>query len=238
MLCQATVRRSKPEAFHSRGLGMIAPMSATSDDEPIAMLPVREEQRQMTRNRITAAARRAFEEHGYSKASIGDITKAANVNRATFYLHFMDKAAVFNEVYAQVREQETRQYWTRLGEALAEGTETAIRTALDDAFTWWEEHAALLPAIHEAMASDLDVAARWKENLDRLADELHSYLGRFPEKEREGRRLRVELMVMQLDQLCFRVIVQKVVDIDREVLLDVVCDLWLDALQLRPVSTS
>ncbi|QJY49972.1 TetR/AcrR family transcriptional regulator [Pseudonocardia broussonetiae] len=202
-------------------------------DEQPGLLTVREEQRLLTRRRIVAAARRVFEENGYGRASIGDVTKAAGVNRATFYLHFTNKAAVFNEVYAEVREKQTSRYWAMLDEGLAEGGAEALRAVLDKALTWWEEQAALLPAIHEAMASDLEVAARWKDQLDELAAELHEYLAQFPEEEREGRRLRVQLMVMQLDQLCFRAIVQEVFTIDRDVLLDVVCDLWMDALQLR-----
>ncbi|WP_158641428.1 TetR/AcrR family transcriptional regulator [Amycolatopsis eburnea] len=209
-------------------------MPPSSADEPAAvLLSVREEQRLMTRRRIVQAARRVFEDRGYGQASIGDITKAAKVNRATFYLHFANKAAVFNEVYAEVRQHQTGRYWAMLDEGLTAGTEAALRGVLDRALAWWEEQAALLPAIHEAMASDLEVAARWKDQLDELAGELRGYLGQFPEEERDARRLRVQLMVMQLDQLCFRTIVQKVFVIERDVLLDLVCDLWLDSLQLR-----
>jgi AcrR family transcriptional regulator len=201
-------------------------------DESSAPLSIREEQRLMTRRRIVAAARRVFEDHGYGQASIGDITKAARVNRATFYLHFANKAAVFTDVYAEMREQQTSRYWAMLDEGLVAGTPEALRAVLDGALSWWEENAALLPAVHEAMASDLEVAARWKDQLDLLAGELRGYLGQFPEGERAARRLRVQLMVMQLDQLCFRTIVQKVFVLDRADLLDLVCDLWLDALQL------
>ncbi|MGW6791584.1 TetR/AcrR family transcriptional regulator [Streptomyces chartreusis] len=205
--------------------------SSPADESTGALKSVREEQRLMTWRRIVKAARRVFEEHGYGQASIGDITKVARVNRATFYLHFANKAAVFNEVYAEVREQQSSHYWAMLDEGLTAGTKDALRSVLDRALAWWEEQAALLPAIHEAMASDLEVASRWKDQLDQLAGELHGYLGQFPEEERDARRLRVQLMVMQLDQLCFRAIVQKVFVIDRDVLLDVVCDLWVDSLQ-------
>jgi AcrR family transcriptional regulator len=199
------------------------------------MLSVREEQRLMTRRRIVTAARRVFEENGYGQASIGDITKAAKVNRATFYLHFANKAEVFTEVYAVVREEQSSRYWALLDKALAKGTADSIRGWLDQALGWWEEQAQLLPAIHEAMASDLDVAARWKDQLDQLAGELHVYLDQFPEAERDARRLRVQLLMIQLDQLCFRAIVQKVFVIDREALLDLVSDLWLESLQLGAV---
>ncbi|MCF6426977.1 TetR/AcrR family transcriptional regulator [Amycolatopsis tucumanensis] len=200
--------------------------------ESTELLSVREQQRLMTRQRIVAAARRVFEEHGYGQASIGDITKAAKVNRATFYLHFPNKAEVFTEVYRTVREQQSAQYWSLLGAALAEGTAASVREWLDRALVWWEEQAPLLPAIHEAMASDLEVAARWKDQLDQLAAELGEYLAKFPKGRRETQRLRVELLMVQLDQLCFRAIVQKVFVIGREELLDVVTGMWVDALGL------
>jgi AcrR family transcriptional regulator len=193
---------------------------------------VREEQRQMTRRRIIVAARQVFEQRGYGAASIGDITKAAKINRATFYLHFTNKAAVFNEVYDAVRHDQSARYWELLGHALATGTLPALREWLDKTLAWWEDQAALLPAIHEAMAIDPDVAALWKYELDMLADELHEYLDRFPEEQREQRRLRVQLLMVQLDQLCFRVIVQKVFPLDRSTLVDLVTGLWADCLGL------
>ncbi|MFD5247751.1 TetR/AcrR family transcriptional regulator [Amycolatopsis sp. NPDC058340] len=202
-------------------------------NESTELLSVREEQRRMTRQRIITAARQTFEERGYGQASIGDVAKAAKVNRATFYLHFTNKAEVFTEVYRAVREQQSAQYWSLLGQALAEGKAASVRDWLDKALVWWEDQAALLPAIHEAMASDLEVATRWKDQLDQLAGELGGYLATIPEERREQQRLRVELLMVQLDQLCFRAIVQKVFAIEREALLDVVTGLWVDALGLE-----
>ncbi|MGW5647046.1 TetR/AcrR family transcriptional regulator [Saccharopolyspora sp. NPDC003752] len=201
-------------------------------NESTELLSVREEQRRMTRQRIITAARQVFEERGYGQASVGDIAKAAKVNRATFYLHFTNKAEVFTEVYRTVREEQSAQYWSLLGRALAEGKAASVREWLDKALVWWEDQAALLPAIHEAMASDLEVATRWKDQLDQLAGELGEYLATIPEERRDQQRLRVELLMVQLDQLCFRAIVQKVFVIEREALLDVVTGLWVDALGL------
>ncbi|WAP60407.1 TetR/AcrR family transcriptional regulator [Streptomyces sp. S465] len=211
-------------------------MDNKASSESTGLLSVREEQRRMTRRRIATAARHVFEERGYGQASIGDITKAAKVNRATFYLHFANKAEVFNEVYQAVRQLQSARHWALLGRALAEGTAVSVRQWLDQALVWWEDQAPLLPAIHEAMASDLEVAARWKDQLDQLAGELDEYLAGFPEDRREGQRLRVELLMVQLDQLCFRAIVQKVFVIEREALLDVVTGLWVDALGLQGVA--
>lgn len=208
-------------------------MDNTASTETTELLPVREQQRLMTRRRILHAARTVFEERGYGEASIGDITKAAKINRSTLYLHFANKAEVFNEVYEAVRKQQSARYWSLLNVALEEGTESALRNWLDNALTWWEDHAKLLPAIHEAMAGDLEVAARWKDQIDQLAHELDGYLQTIPPEHRDERQLRIELLMVQLDQLCFRCIVQKVFILERATLLDVVTGLWGDALNLK-----
>jgi AcrR family transcriptional regulator len=202
---------------------------------PDPSLSTREEQRRMTRARITRAARAVFERHGYGAASIGDIAATANVNRATFYLHFADKAAAFNQVYADIMG-ETAKHWAQLDHALILGTPASMRDWLSTAMGWWEEHRAILPAMHEAMAIDLEVAARWKTALDGLATELHPYLDNVPAEQREDVRLRVQLLVAQLDQACFRYIVQGVFVIDRGHLLDLLTDIWCATLRLRPAA--
>jgi AcrR family transcriptional regulator len=208
-------------------------MDNTASTESTELLPIREQQRLITRQRIVDAARTVFEDRGYGEASMGDITKAAKINRSTIYLHFANKAEVFNDVYEVVRKQQSARYWSLLNAALEEGTESSVRNWLDNALTWWEDHARLLPAIHEAMASDLAVAARWKEQIDQLANELSGYLQTIPQAQRPERQLRVELLMVQLDQLCFRCIVQKVFVLERETLIDVVTGLWADALDLK-----
>jgi AcrR family transcriptional regulator len=205
-------------------------MNVAYPDQPLS---TREEQRRLTRTRITHAARVVFEQHGYGAASVGDIASTANVNRATFYLHFTDKAAVLNQVYADI-VGETAKYWSRLDHTLTLGTPASVRDWLSVAMGWWEEYRAILPAMHEAMAADLDVAARWKTVLDGLAAELRSYLDNFPTEQHEDVQLRVQLLVVQLDQVCFRYIVQGVFTIERDHLLDLLTDMWCATLRLGP----
>jgi AcrR family transcriptional regulator len=209
-------------------------MSSTGPDP---LLPTRQEQRRMTHARITLAARTVFERDGYNAASIGDIAAAANVNRVTFYQHFPDKAAALNQVYADIAA-EAAKYWSRLDHILTDGTPAAMRELLSTAMRWWDEHRAILPAIHEAMATDLGVAATWKSVLDGLATELHPYLEDFPTEEHEDMRLRIQLLVVQLDQTFFRYIVQGVFDIEREHLIDLLTDIWCATLRLSPSSAS
>lgn len=55
-------------------------------------------ERQSRRAQLLAAARGAFSSRGYHATSVGDIINAAGVARGTFYLHFVGKRAVFDEI--------------------------------------------------------------------------------------------------------------------------------------------
>ena len=54
--------------------------------------------RARTRRRIFDAAMRLFEERGYRETTVGDICAAADVARATFFLHFPFKSALVLEL--------------------------------------------------------------------------------------------------------------------------------------------
>jgi AcrR family transcriptional regulator len=54
--------------------------------------------REQRRKQLLGHARDVFAEKGYHTAKIDDIVAHANVARGTFYLHFVDKRAVFEEL--------------------------------------------------------------------------------------------------------------------------------------------
>jgi AcrR family transcriptional regulator len=55
-------------------------------------------QRQERRAEVLAAARHVFSTHGYHAASIAHIIDAAGIARGTFYLYFVSKRAIFDEL--------------------------------------------------------------------------------------------------------------------------------------------
>jgi AcrR family transcriptional regulator len=50
------------------------------------------------RQQVLQAARRVFSEHGYHATSIAHIIEAAGIARGTFYLYFVSKRAIFDEL--------------------------------------------------------------------------------------------------------------------------------------------
>jgi AcrR family transcriptional regulator len=192
---------------------------------------LREEQKLLTRRLLIEAARTVFAARGYGAATVDDIVKAAGASRATFYLHFANKAEVMAALYQSLMPA-TAEYWRKLDQSLRSRRE--LRAWLNEALSWWEEHRRILPALHEASVIDPALAAQQYEGLRRLTDELIGYFAKVRGAKRREARLRIELLILQLDQFCMQWIVQKAVDADREMVLDVLSDLWCATLLLPP----
>jgi AcrR family transcriptional regulator len=192
---------------------------------------LREEQKLLTRRLLIEAARTVFAARGYGAATVDDIVKAAGASRATFYLHFANKAEVMAALF-QALMPATAEYWRALDQSLS--SRRALRVWLNEALSWWEEHRRILPALHEASVIDPALAAQQYQGLQRLTDELTGYFAKARGAKRREARLRIELLILQLDQFCMKWIVQETVDVDREMALDVLSELWGAALQIPP----
>jgi AcrR family transcriptional regulator len=62
--------------------------------------PLRQAQRDLTRSRITAAARHLFYSNHFDSTTMEDIAAAAGLRRSTIYLHYRDKAEILVDVVA------------------------------------------------------------------------------------------------------------------------------------------
>lgn len=197
----------------------------------VATGSLREAQKALTRSRIIEAARSVFEREGYGGASIGLITNEAAINRATFYLHFPDKAAVFREVVAHDRLH-TDEVWRELNSALLAGTRKAMSGWVDRLTEWHRDNALLMPSKHEAMASDPSFAAEFQPRYDRLATEIEEYLSQFPAKQREDEKIRVQMLIVMTDQMFFHTLVQGVWSGPDEQVRRVIVDIMCRALRI------
>lgn len=185
----------------------------------------RGELREMTHQRLLSAAQTLFERVGYSRATVAAITGAANVNRATFYLHFTGKSDVLLAVL-RTHLADTPAYWREVDAALVHGGRAALRAALGNTLRWYEQHGPVLRSAREATAADRGLAEQTEGNFAGFADEMAGYLARVPQAERDRAHLRLQLLLIQLDQIAFRLIVQRRHDIDREAMLDEITDIW------------
>jgi AcrR family transcriptional regulator len=82
-----------------------------------------------TRERLIESARRIFAEHGFDRATMGDISRAAQIVPSAFYHHFSDKESLYEAVF----EATISHLWEVLDES-TRGRDTA-RDALDALIT-------------------------------------------------------------------------------------------------------
>jgi AcrR family transcriptional regulator len=101
-----------------------------------------------TRQRLLEAAERIFGELGYHDASIVKITEAAGVSQGTFYLYFVGKKEIFDEL---VRDLNSRVRHA-MKEASSQGTTRleAERLGFEAYFRFTAEHPALYRIIRQA----------------------------------------------------------------------------------------
>jgi AcrR family transcriptional regulator len=187
-------------------------------------LKLRDEQRLLTSRLFVDAAKRMFSERGYAATTVDDIVKTAGASRATFYLHFNSKADVMGAIYESLMPT-AAEYWRDLDRSL--GSREALRRWLGQAIDWWAKHRDILPALHEASTVDREIATKQYAGLRRLTDELTRYFASARRaKKRAEARLRIELLLSQLDDFCMKWVVQKTIEADREMVLDVLTEVW------------
>jgi TetR/AcrR family transcriptional regulator, ethionamide resistance regulator len=128
----------------------------------IAAMPPRQAQlrhsRQESRDRIVAAATELVRRQSYGELSIGAVMERAGFGRTIFYRHFDDLGDLLirasrdavEQLYASQRP---------LAEASASDARDVVRQVAEQAVAAFERHGPLLRAVHEAAASDPEVAA-------------------------------------------------------------------------------
>jgi hypothetical protein len=97
---------------------------------------------------------------------------------------------------------------------------------------WARENARLMPSKHEAMASDPEFAKEFQPRYDRLADEISEYLQTLPAADRADEKVRIQMLVVMLDQMFFHAFVQGVWSGSEAQLLRVATDICCRALSI------
>ena len=192
--------------------------------------PMRTAQKERTRRRLRDAGTELFTAKGYAATTIDDITSAIGASRATFYLHYDGKARIVREVFEDVLLPETLDFYQRL-DALGVPSEAALRAWLDEAIGFFERHRSILAFAEEAQSVEpsLDELSTPRV-LDRCAAAMPRYLARHAAgRDRQQAQLRLELLIVQLSAFA-RLWVEGRWPVNRDLMLDVLLDLWSHAL--------
>lgn len=139
-------------------------MSATLLDKPAASAPrARGTRREATRRRILEAATRLFARDGLTGTTSVAIARGAGVATGTFYLHFPDKHALFDEIVtttlADLRQRQERAWADRDADC------DELRCALEVLVDFTRERRDLIRVAFERGAESAAVAHRIQDDV-------------------------------------------------------------------------
>ncbi len=191
-------------------------------DQSAPRLPsLRESQKIMTRERILAAALEVFERVGFRQATIDQIAQAAEVNRATLYLHYSDKFDIAKGLAIRAIAVMSKQF-ERLNaplESLAE-----VRQLFKDIFAVHRRHQTLFAVNHIAMFNNEPLLKMHRQ----IARSTFARLmeGRTPEQARQLRNRLMLLYYMYDRAFCLYSSIEAPEALNSDELVDTVADLW------------
>lgn len=191
---------------------------------------VREEHRLLTQRRILESALEIFERQGYNKATVEDIVAAANIARGTFYLHFRSKLEVVKAL-SQDLTPELIDLYRDLDDLVTRPSpmdREALRSWMIRAVAWFDRNSTM--AIVWQEVSVIEPEFHFDPSFY-LANQMKGYIAKRPAAQQPAARLRIVLLIQQLARgfLVMRAS-QPAEKVDSSVLVDVLCDIWADAL--------
>ena len=198
-------------------------MKEFEEDTP-GEVSIRERHRQITRSAILDAAHAVFHEHGLRAATIDQITRAARINRATFYLHFKDKL----EVAANLARRLVAVHKEHYGElaALRSPTRASVRKWVERYLAFVEEERLLTAILTEATSAEPAFAQEYLDYLGRIVDtRLETLLARATGKPREVLRSKLILLQMMMTQYGYYTVGQALT-FPGKFPIDALADIW------------
>ncbi|SFS72750.1 TetR/AcrR family transcriptional regulator [Saccharopolyspora flava] len=194
------------------------------------MTTLRQQQKQRTRGALLTAARRLFVERGYAAVTVDDITTEVGCSRATFYLHFSGKPDVLRRIGAETVQQRAVSVYADLDEVLASGSRAEFAEWLRRAVDWFERNRDILPVWDEAVALEPSFRPIATEAVAELPAAMPRYLERWGQDRDDEARLRVGLLVTQLERFFTRWAVQGTLDTGETDPAVTLTDIWYPAL--------
>lgn len=163
---------------------------------PSTERPPQQARSRRTHARLLAATLRTLAEHGQEGATIPRIARAAGVSPATVYRRFEDKQALLRAAFLHMLEASNQANRALLGARLSQGTlEQAARDLIELIFRQYREHAKVVNAMEEFLASDdseefvAAALAITDDNLDQLVQGMLAHRAQIthPDPERAVR---------------------------------------------------
>lgn len=162
---------------------------------------LRQAHKDLTRQRITVAARHCFYTKGFAETSMEEISVAAGVQRTTMYSHFSSKNAILVQLFAESLDYVTRIYGKLADLAVAD--QGALTVWLRNYIAATREADRALRLFHVAVATDPSVESL----LDNHRVKMIIMLGaRYPAfdiesaPDRDRQMANAQLLIMRINQ--------------------------------------
>ncbi|NKY52207.1 TetR/AcrR family transcriptional regulator [Nocardia vermiculata] len=192
---------------------------------------LRDEQKRATRQRIVGEARRLFAQEGYTAVRVDDIAAAVGCSRATFYLHFTGKPEVLRDIARDDTLTGVQSYYRDLDRVLSSNSRDEFADWVRRAIGWFVDNKELLPAWDEATALEPEFRDLARQGINQLADSMPEYLSRWPRARHDEARLRIELLVAQLERFFTRWAMQGTIEVTVDEAAEVLTEIWYPALR-------
>ncbi|MGW4092666.1 TetR/AcrR family transcriptional regulator [Nocardia sp. NPDC004750] len=192
---------------------------------------LRDEQKQQTRVRLMEGAKELFATRGYAAVRVDDIVAAVGCSRATFYLHFAGKQEILRAIAQQGTLPTVLHSYQDLDRVLETGSRAEFARWMTRAIEWFHKYKDLLPAWDEATALEPEFREIARDGILALPNAMTAYLAAWPADRRDEARLRVELLVAQLERFFTRWAMQGTIDVSVEQAVEVLTDIWFPALR-------
>lgn len=191
--------------------------------------------RLQTRRKIALAAQEEYSEVGYQTSTVERIAARAGVSRATFYTHFSSKVEAFTELWSVHIDDDLINLLHGLNEVAREPERGALRVWLDHALTVWEKHGDLLELTTKIVALEPSTTEPWMKQNVRAVETVTNYLARFSPAELPVARIRLGMLLLQLDRMVF-IMHRGALPSGRGVLLDGMLEEWWACISSHGIS--
>jgi AcrR family transcriptional regulator len=189
---------------------------------------MRDQQKELTRQRLKEAALRCFVELGYQSTSVSDITTAAGATRATFYRHYKSKAELVEACLDELDET-YRDSFADLGGLLADPDQESLRSWLSDAFAMWRKTRDVSVIVGEAASAEREIELRRQRSFEFETNRIAVALTNGSDRRPEQAMLLAELLFTQL-RGTFEVWARRDSDLDLDQAASVMAAMWWAAL--------
>lgn len=189
----------------------------------------RQLQKSQTLAHLTKAANDLFLRKGYVSTTIDDIAARAGASRATFYLHFSKKWHVLKALVEEKILPESQESYRRL-DAITDPDTERVSAWLHEALDYFVAHRNLFKVIREAGSVEPEMAHFNFECMRKLVNSMPSYLDRCGGEEKAFARLRLNMLISQLDASAGWLISEGQ-EFEKETIVRALVEFWLMGLR-------